>query len=336
MAVAARHALVVFLLLAPACAASDAPPSPAPEDGADSGPGPGPGPDVADGAIQSGDLDAATAPGPDASTLCASGGQLAAGDHDYSISAGGRTRTYRVHVPPGLAATTRAPLLLNLHPLTLNGAGQAAFSGMNPVADERGVIVAYPDGISGSWNGGACCGTAAQQMLDDVAFMRAMIGDISAHACIDARRVWATGMSNGGFLSQRLGCEAADVIAAIAPAAGVIGIPAASCQPARPIPVLEFHGSADSLVDYAQVAPTIATWVARDHCTGAAHEIFRHGAVHCEAHDGCAGGATVVLCTADGGGHCWPGGAFCPVGTAITDIDGNRYMMDFFFAHPMP
>jgi len=100
--------------------------------------------------------------------------------------------------------------------------------------------------------------------------------------------------------------------------------------------VLEFHGTADTLVDYAEVAPTIATWVARDHCTGPGHEVYRRGAVHCEAHDTCAGGAEVILCTAEGGGHCWPGGSFCPVGTPITDIDGNRYMMDFFAAHPMP
>jgi polyhydroxybutyrate depolymerase len=327
MAVVARVALgVLTLFTLGACAASaeDPPATPVPDAGS------------TDAAVQSGDLDAAL-PSPDAASAPAcTVPQLAAGDHSYQLSVGGRTRTYRLHVPPGLGSGARAPLLLNLHPLTLDGAGQALFSGMNPVADERGVIVAYPDGVSGSWNGGACCGAAAQQMLDDVGFMRAMIADISAHGCIDARRVWATGMSNGGFLSQRLGCEAADLIAAIAPASGVIGIPAASCQPSRPVPVLEFHGTADSLVDFADVAPTIATWVARDHCTGPARPIYSQGAVHCEAHDACAGGAEVILCTADGGGHCWPGSAYCPVGTAITDIDGNRYMMDFFAAHPMP
>src|SRR5215831_1804820 len=100
--------------------------------------------------------------------------QMAAGDHDFMITAGGMMRTYHVHVPPALAAQAPAPLLLNLHPFLLNGPGQATFSNMNPAADARGVIVAYPDGISNSWNGGSCCGTAAQQMVEDVAFLRAV------------------------------------------------------------------------------------------------------------------------------------------------------------------
>jgi polyhydroxybutyrate depolymerase len=280
-------------------------------------------------------VDAAAVDAEVAPAACTSA-QLAAGDHDYSISAGGMTRTYHVHVPPHLEASVVAPLLLNLHPLVLNGAGQALFSNMNPAADERGFIVAYPDGVSGSWNGGSCCGAAAQQMLDDVGFMRAMIADIEAHGCIDHRRVYATGMSNGGYLSQRLGCEAADVIAAIAPASGVIGVPLAGCQPSRPMPVLEFHGTADSLVAYSSVAPTIATWVARDACTDEAREIYRTGAVHCDVHDHCAQGAKVILCTADGGGHCWPGSASCPVGTPIKDIDGNHYILDFLSEFTLP
>ncbi len=262
--------------------------------------------------------------------------QLAAGEHDYTLSVGGRMRTYHVHVPPNLAATSRAPLLLNLHPLTLNGIGQAFFTNMNPAADQRGVIVAYPDGVSGSWNAGTCCGMAAQMMLDDVGFMRAMISDIASKACLDRKRVYATGMSNGAFLAQRLGCEASDVIAAIAPAAGVIGIPLASCHPGRAVPVLEFHGTADTLVDYSAVAPTIATWKDRDGCTDSPHEIYRQGAVHCEAMDQCAQGARVILCTADGGGHCWPGATTCPVGTPIKDIAGNFYILDFLLSHTLP
>jgi polyhydroxybutyrate depolymerase len=266
----------------------------------------------------------------DAAATC-SAAAFAPGDHDYTLRFGGRDRTYHLHVPGSAGALP--PLLLNLHPLVLNGPGQALFSNMNAAADERGIVVAYPDGVNGSWNGGSCCGAAAQQGLDDVGFIRAVVEDIAAHGCIDRARVFATGMSNGGYLAQRLGCEASDLIVAIAPAAGVIGIPLDSCRPARPVPVLEFHGTADSLVDYAEVAPTIATWVERNRCTDAAHEIYRQGNVHCEAHEACAEGARVILCTAEGGGHCWPGSATCPVGAPIRDIDGNRYMLDFFASY---
>jgi len=291
--------------------------------------------------------DASPSPEPDAALIADAGvdatppeppctAQLAAGDHHFTLELGGLRRTYRVHVPRGLPEGMRAPLLLNLHPSVLNGVGQALFSGMNGPADERGVIVAYPDGIEGSWNAGSCCGRAARDQVDDVGFMREMIADLSHRGCIERRRVYATGHSNGAHLAHRLACEAPELIAAIAPASGVLRVPLEACREGQPVPVLQFHGTEDSMVEFSDAGATVDTWVARDGCTDPPREIYRQGVVRCMAHDACRAGSKVVFCVAEGGGHCWPGSRWCPVGAPIRDIDGNHYMLDFFDQFALP
>ena len=113
-------------------------------------------------------------------------------------------------------------MVLNFHGGTQNAAQQVRFSKMNETAEARGFIVVYPEGVNGVWDAGACC---ASQTVDDVGFARAIVEYMQEHACIDSRRIYSTGMSNGGRMSYRLGCEAADVFAAIAPVAGIKSIP---------------------------------------------------------------------------------------------------------------
>ena len=146
-------------------------------------------------------------------------------------------------------------------------------------------------------------------------------------------------MSIGGFLSHRLGCEASDVIAAIAPVAGVIGLPDEDCTPARPMPVMHFHGTLDAIVPYGgsvisgfpSVRETVDGWAARDGCTDLPEITYRMGNSECETLDECDGGAEVVLCTVAGEGHWWPGAA-----GSVAVISATDHMWDFFVGHPLP
>jgi polyhydroxybutyrate depolymerase len=273
---------------------------------------------------------------------------LPPGDSTIMIDHGGVTREYTLHVPPGYDGSQRVPLVMNFHGFTSNMAQQVIFSAMNPTSDARGFIVAYPNGLanpggtSQSWNAGACC-AFGDTTRDDVGFTRAVVADISSKACIDPKRVYSTGMSNGGFMSHYLACEATDLFAAIGPVAGVLGIPDAECQPSRPISVIHFHGTMDTLVPYngggtagAGVAAMFAEWGARNGCTGDPVQTFTNGAAHCDTYDSCNAGVKVTLCTIDGMGHCWPGQSYCPFGTANTDIVANDVMLDLFEQYTLP
>jgi polyhydroxybutyrate depolymerase len=147
-------------------------------------------------------------------------------------------------------------------------------------------------------------------------------------------------MSNGGVLAHRLACELSDRIAAIAPVAGVLGVP--DCAPARPVSVLQFHGTLDTLVPFAgnasfpAVAPTLAAWAARNGCDEHGVEILRQGDSRCTSWPGCDDGAEVVLCVVDGGGHTWPGGQPLPaLGHTTSAISATDLAWSFFERHPM-
>jgi polyhydroxybutyrate depolymerase len=269
---------------------------------------------------------------------CPDGAQ-GAGDTVVDLDLAGTTRQYRLHVPDGADGTMPLPLVLNFHGYTSNAGQQIALTRMIDEADARGFVVAHPEGtgLLRSWNAGPlCCGTAVSTDVDDVGFVRAMIDDIASRTCIDPRRVYSTGMSNGGFLSYRLACEAADVVAAIAPVAGVLGIPPGDCTPSRPVPIMHFHGTTDPLVPYdggtlnptPSVAETIDGWASRNGCTDAPEITYDVGDTTCETRDECAGGAVVTVCTSEGEGHIWPGGAGFAGGDA--DIDATSEMWAFF------
>lgn len=267
----------------------------------------------------------------------------APGDYVRRITFDGRTREFRVHVPPSYDGTEPAMVVLNFHGYMSDEVQQNILSHMNRSADERGFIAVHPRGEWNSWNAGLCCGYGRDANVDDVGFVRAMLDTLEREYCVDRRRIFATGMSNGGFLSHRLACELSDRIAAIAPVAGVIGVD--PCVPMRAVPVLHFHGTADALVPYnggwvppfPSVSSTIAGWASRDGCTDAPREVYRRGDSHCETRTRCTDGAEVQLCTVEGGGHTWPGGFPVPtLGHTTYDLDATSYMLDFFERHPMP
>ena len=266
------------------------------------------------------------------------------GDSNLKIMSGGLLRDADVHVPPGYDPTAPTTLVLDFHGNTWNATQQALLDNMKSAADERGLIVVYPNGVSLSWNAGSCCGVAATTEVNDVGYVSALIDKLAEDYCIDPARVFVTGMSNGGFLAHRLGCELSDKVAAIAPVAGDIGIPLENCDPPRKVPVMDFHGTFDAVVPYVggtiynfpSVEASVGRWRTIDACTDATDVTYDKGDSQCVTWTGCADGTEVTLCTITGGGHTWPGGTPVPaLGWTTMDLDATNAMLDFFEKHPM-
>lgn len=265
------------------------------------------------------------------------------GDTDYELDFDGDTRTFRVHAAPAYDPSLATPIVFVLHGYLETGDQIETISKMTPEIDGRGWLVVYPDGRSFSWNAGGCCGSSSALDVDDVGFFRAMLETIGQSYCIDPARVFVGGFSNGGMLSHRLACEASDVVAAIAPVSGTMSID--PCTPARAVPVMEFHGTADFVVPFdggglgnsQSVPDTIAGWVERDGCASPPEVTYDQGDATCETYGACNAGAEVTLCTLTDGGHQWPGGESAgPGGTINMDISASAAMLDFFAQHPLP
>lgn len=164
-----------------------------------------------------------------------------------NITHDGQNRNYRLRLPANHNKNTPIPLVFNMHGFTSNAAQQELYSAMNAVADTARFAVCYPNGIGNAWNVGWDFGSTA----DDVGFIAAMIDRFHLDYGIDKSRVYACGMSNGGFMSYRLACELNDRIAAIASVTGSMVQQAVDvCKPAKAVPIMEIHGTADPTVNY--------------------------------------------------------------------------------------
>jgi polyhydroxybutyrate depolymerase len=242
---------------------------------------------------------------------------------------GDNVRQYKVHVPPGYQPDVPAPLVFCIH-----GLGQDALlfcvtgAGMPALSDAGGFVLVMPNGHLNSWNAGTCCGGASNERLDDVALFRAIFAEVGEHVNVDLDRVYATGLSNGGYMSYRLACEAADIFTAVAPGAGAVGIndigggtnPASdftACMPSQPVSVLHVHGTADPLIPYSLQAPSLGLMAAQNGCgttTKPASLPQSGGDTTCVTYDACPAGIELTGCTIEGGGHCWFGSEDCGTG----------------------
>ncbi|HMJ14582.1 MAG TPA: PHB depolymerase family esterase, partial [Polyangiaceae bacterium] len=125
------------------------------------------------------------------------------GNSSTSLTHGGQLRTYEIHVPPGYDGRSPVPLVIDMHGLTSTSGAQAGLSGWRSKADREGFIVVNPQGLGNSWNGGRlCCGSSQSSGVDDVGFMRAIVNRFKQQECIDPKRVYGTGLSNGGAMSH--------------------------------------------------------------------------------------------------------------------------------------
>lgn len=257
------------------------------------------------------------------------------GDAAGALTVGGLNRTYVVHAPAGRDQYTG--IVLNLHGSGMTGGAWAASTNYNAIADRHGFVVAYPDGIDMSWADGRGASVPDRQGVDDVGFLVALVERLRQDYGVAPSRVYATGMSAGGFMASRLGCERADVFAAVAPVAGSLGA-AMPCAPSQPLSVLKVNGTTDSVVPFGGgpmvgrggpseivAAPAMAQrWRDVNGCPPPVDQVA--GPVHRFTSAGCAGGTTVEFVQIDGGGHVWPGGPFAP-------FDASGATGQFFAAH---
>ncbi len=275
-------------------------------------------------------------------------------NESHALIVDGVKRYYIVHVPPSYSPTAHAAVVLNFHGGGEDAQQQMALSKMNETSDAHGFLVVYPEGTAAlfgkwrTWNAGSCCGRAQRENSNDVRFTAMLIDDLSRQYSIDLRRVFATGISNGGMMVYRLGCELADRIAAIAPIAATLVED--NCLPSRPISVFHIHGRADEFVPFEggygryrpagplkSVQDTTALFVTLDECDKTPHVTYQKGNVKCESFNRCADNTAVTLCSVEAGGHTWPDGSPFPKGGLTThDISANEAMWRFFEAHPMP
>jgi polyhydroxybutyrate depolymerase len=284
------------------------------------------------------------------------------GDHAVKLHHGGRERSAIVHLPKRVIDQSVLPVILNFHGGGGYAANQKEYSLLDALAERENFITVYPNGtgrFSGrllTWNAGTCCGYSVINKIDDVAFVRALIEKLAAQFPIDRRRIYATGMSNGGMMAHRLAAEAGDIIAAVAPVAGAMVLPA--IKSTRAVPVLHIHSVDDpralyggglgppfpltrSQVFHTNVDDVIKRWVDHNGCAAeptVAERRADHGArghsatkfVYSHCHDD----VEVTLWKLTGAGHVWPSGKQKVLerilGPSSDIIDANREMWEFF------
>lgn len=274
--------------------------------------------------------------------------------HDLEYA--GQQRPYYIHRPQNYDSATAYAVILALHGGGGSPENMAEMSELNEAADKNGFIVVYPHGYpqftgtktSGTWNSGPCCGKAKEEDSDDVGYIKEVIARMQNFVTVDTKRIYATGISNGGMMSYKLACELADKIAAIAPVAGHYIF--SDCAPSRPVAVLNFQGEEDECIlinggncggcfttffakfgipieDNKWACPsldeTIATWKTSNACTGDEEETFSNAHAVCTTVGTCADDTAVTKCVIDNLGHNWPGGEY---GTDFCNRSQNSLM----------
>lgn len=287
------------------------------------------------------------------------------GERELHLTSGGVDRSYFEHVPPAHNGTDPLPLVLDFHGYAEGATLHKMTSKLGDFGDTHGFITVTPAGTSKPprWD--------LSLTGIDLPFVRELLDELDHTLCVDDRRVYAAGYSNGAMFSSTIACAMADRVAAIAPIAGVINPPA--CAPSRPIPLVAFHGTADPVVSYdggigeglknipapdgsgrtlgqvtsnlptfGRIPDNVATWAQLDGCGSAPPTETTVTADVTKLAFACPSGDDFVeLYRVEGGGHSWPGSAFTAsiasiVGPTTMTIDADTIMWEFFEDHPLP
>jgi polyhydroxybutyrate depolymerase len=276
----------------------------------------------------------------------------------------GHQRKYMVHLPPATNAMTKRPLVVNLHGGSGNMINAQGFTLMNPVADQQGFVVAWPQGFGiappgFSWADGR--NTSADQAgIDDVVFIQKLLDKLIPLYNIDTNRLYICGFSNGGFMVQRIACETPGRFAAMAGLGCSMDTDLFRlCKPAKPIPMAYFNGTNDPAMPYnggrlqnPEVKPVVPVdtavrfWVRQNQCRTVIlpvnlPDIFPadSSTVQVLNFTNCQCNANVRFFRLLNGGHTWPG-VFVPaqaaaLGNTNRDINGSVEVWNFFRAHTL-
>ena len=261
-----------------------------------------------------------------------------------SITHDGIQRNYILYIPEIYDGNTAVPLILNFHGFGSNAAQQMFYGDFRDIADTEGFLLVHPEGTTfiGNqfWNVGF---PGISSTIDDVGFTEALIDELATLYAIDLDRVYATGMSNGGFMSFLLACQLSEKIAAVASVTGSMTQDTFDdCNAQRPTPVLQIHGTEDDVVLYngntlsIPIADVISYWVDYNNCeTTPTTTTFpdidpSDGSTieHSVYEDG-DNGITTEHMKVIGGGHTWPGSVINTGGTN-QDIDASMEIWLFF------
>ena len=252
-------------------------------------------------------------------TACSDGGT----DGPRPTTFGG-DRPVDLKAPATLTADKLYPLVVVLHGYGASGFVQSAYFGTSMLPGMDAALVIAPDGlIDGNgkqfWNADPACCDFGGKNPDDVGYIGKLIDDVVASWPVDPHQVFVVGHSNGGYMAYRMACERADVIAAIAPLAGLAASDAAKCNPSRAVNVLHMHGTADDTVPFGPTSATgssgalgsVALWAQKNGCAAARTPSgdldlvpgLAGSETHRSTEAGCPANGAVELWAIEGAGH---------------------------------
>lgn len=308
------------------------------------------------GALAAGSGAAGAAGGSSQAAAC-TGMPLSVGDHEYTIdSKNGLKYSYILTIPKTVDPMQRAPLIIHWHALTSDPEEARSLTSIDAKAEAAKAIVVYPRSPDKSWDTGSCCtSTSGGKMRDEEVFARELVKDVQEKACVDDKRIYTNGFSNGGMMSQLLACKMADVFAAAAPMGSTLTIDKDTCKPSRPIPMFMINGTADPLVGYNMtsfsggltVPDDIKFWADKNQCMGEPEMFLQMGKATCKRYTKCAAGVELDFCAVEGMGHCVPGmkkesatncltKSIIALGPPNDDIDGLQLSVDFLMRYTLP
>jgi polyhydroxybutyrate depolymerase len=284
--------------------------------------------------------------------------QLPTSDGSGGLLYQGQLQTYYLHTPKSYQPNHPMPLVMVFHGSRSSGRAIANVTRFDQLADQKGFIVVYPDGINGRWNQVKHY-SSSQVDVNNASFISALIEHLQQIRNIDRQRIYATGFSSGAILTQTLACKLSDRIAAFASVAGTLPVNVApSCKPQTPVSLLMINGTGDESVPYPggkvdevrevlSVPKTAEIWRQHNGCALNAKKIeplastvSNHGTkVEFSRYLGCHGGAEVMLISVEGMGHSWPGGASenAKQDQSISSgINASQTIWDFFQRHTLP
>lgn len=233
-------------------------------------------------------------------------------------------RQYILYVPASYTGDAPVPLLFNFHGYGSNATEQMWYGDFRSIADEEGFLIVHPEGTLDATETTHFNVGWGSSGVDDVGFASALIDAIAADYNIDLKRVYSTGMSNGGYISYHLACNLSDRIAAVASVTGSMSqFTFNNCDAQHPTPILQIHGTADGVVPYAgglfakPIEEVVQYWVAYNNCNGNPRitelpdlDPTDESTVERIVYEGGDNDVSVELLKIIGGGHTWAGAAF--------------------------